>query len=122
MNVGRIGKRSAEGTVLVDGMKLRWHLHREPQWCTVDGWKGLSISVREDGGTGRELLLEYPYPSKGRKMRIDGKIYDVRPHPPLRPSISDRMIETAVRQAIDAGWDPTSRGKAFAFQLPQVAG
>lgn len=112
-------KRSTQGSVIIDGTKLLWAIHREPQWCTADGWKGLSISVRLEGDKGRELLLEYPFPKKGRRLRIDGKTYLVAPNPPVRPSISKKMIETGIAQAIAAGWDPTSRGRAFAFQASE---
>jgi hypothetical protein len=117
--MAQLRKRSAQGIVSVGGMKFRWAVHREPQWCTADGWKGLAISVRLEDGSGRELILEYPYPQKGRKLRIDGKTYLVAPNPPVRPSISKKMIEAGIGQAIEAGWNPMSRGKAFAIQATE---
>jgi hypothetical protein len=113
--MAKLGKRSAEGAVIVEGVKLRWNIHREPQWCTADGWKGLAIAVCLEGGKGRELILEYPFPKKGRRLRIDGKTYLVAPNPPVRPTISKQQIEVAMA----AGWNPTSRGKAFAFQVSE---
>ncbi|HET7086679.1 MAG TPA: hypothetical protein VFI23_18070 [Rhizomicrobium sp.] len=70
-------------------------------------------------GSGRELILEYPFPKKGRRLRIDGKTYLVAPNLPVRPPISKKMIEAGIAQALAAGWDPASRGKAFAFQTEE---
>ncbi len=118
--MAQLPKRSAQGVVIVDGMKLHWAVHREPQWCTADGWKGLSIAVRLENGKGRELILEYPYPQKGRRLRFDGKTFLVAPNPPVRPSISKKIIEAGIAQAMAAGWDPASRGKTFAFQASEI--
>jgi hypothetical protein len=117
--LAKLRKRSAEGSLVVEGYKLHWTVHREPQWSTADGWKGLSIAVQLEDGKGRELILEYPYPKKGRRLRIEGKTYLVAPNPPVRPAISAKTIEGAIVQAIAAGWKPASRGKAFAFQVPE---
>ena len=34
--------------IQIDDRCPSWRVHREPQWCTGDGWKGLSIAVRLD--------------------------------------------------------------------------
>jgi len=85
-------------------------LYREPQWTTEDGYKGHSIIVRVAEGTGRELLLEYPFPKK----KPNGI-----PHFPVRPKIVLKAVEADIRRAMAAGWNPTSRGKTFAFQVPE---
>jgi hypothetical protein len=102
-------KRSATGAVAVEGLKLQWTIHREPQWCTADGYKGISIAVQLVEGKGRELLLEYPF-----KMRLSG-MGDL----PQRPKIDAKAIEADIRAAIAAGWNPMSRGRPFAFQANQ---
>ena len=53
-------KRLIQAEVTIDGVKFVWTLHREQQWRTADGWKGISIQVTLDNGAFRELLLEYP--------------------------------------------------------------
>ena len=66
-------KRSIESTVTIDGISLIWHLHREQQWSTDDGWRGMAIHVRVAEGARRELHMEYP-PVKTQKngyTRID---------------------------------------------------
>lgn len=100
-------KRSVGGSIVIEGMDLLWHVHREPQWCTDDGWKGMSIAVCLADHKCRELLIEYPF-----KRRANG-MADF----PQRPNIIAKALETDIRTAMEAGWDPTSRGKVFAFQV-----
>ncbi|MEI9930418.1 MAG: hypothetical protein WDM89_07650 [Rhizomicrobium sp.] len=100
-------KRQLEGTICVDGAEYRWSVSREPQWCTADGYKGLSLSVRLASSSGRELLLEYPFAKGANGM---AKL-------PQRPKVNPKSVETGIRDATAAGWEPTSRGKAFAFQV-----
>jgi hypothetical protein len=101
-------KRASAGVVTIEGLELNWDIHREPQWCTADGWKGLSIAVRLAEGNGRELLIEYPI-----DRRADGRV-----HLPQRPKIDEKTLAAYIQMAVAAGWDPTSRGKTFAFQVP----
>ena len=98
-------KRTIEGAVTIDDVELCWNLTSEPQWSNSgDGYKGLCISVVVAGEARRELIIEYPYP-KGR---------DGRPLPvPQRPTVTAKLVEQAIWEALKAGWDPSSRGKAF---------
>jgi hypothetical protein len=100
-------KRSAEASVEVDGHSLIWTLEREAQWTTNDGGKGMAFSVRLADGNFRELLLEFPYPRWKPGGRQD------------KERIQPQRIVSAIRQAIDAGWDPQSRGRVFALQVPE---
>jgi|SRR5215469_11005659 len=103
-------KRSREGLLDLDGLSLCWRLLSEPQWTTEDGYKGLCISVRQDDSH-RELILEYPFPDKRCGFK------DMIPQLPQRPQISEKAIEANVRRAMRAGWNPSSRGKAFVLKL-----
>jgi len=104
-------KRTIEGTASIDGISLLWELVSEPQWSNSgDGYKGLCISVRVADEARRELVIAYPYP-KGR---------DGRPLPvPQRPTVTPTIVERSINQALQAGWDPASRGKAFVFYAPE---
>ena len=53
-------KRSIQAAVTIDGFPLVWHLHREQQETSTDGWKGVAIHVKVAEGVRRELFLEYP--------------------------------------------------------------
>ena len=100
-------KRTIEGETSIGDVPLLWELASEPQWSNSgDGYKGLCISVRVAGEARRELIIEYPYPTDR----------DGRPAPvPQRPDVTPKLVEASIRLAMDAGWDPTSRGKAFVF-------
>jgi len=101
-------KRTLEGTMTIDGEALAWELLSEPQWSNSgDGYIGMRIGVRAVDTARRELVIEYPYPTDRRGW----------PKPvPQRPKVSQPMVEQSVQQAIAAGWDPQSRGKAFVFR------
>ena len=102
-------KRTVEGNVEIDDISMTWTLVSEPQWSNSGGYKGMCVSVRVADQVSRELILEYPYPTdkSGRKLPV-----------PQRPPLVQSDVEVAVRQAIQEGWDPDSRGKAFMFRPP----
>lgn len=102
-------KRSLDGSIAVDGIRLSWRLLSEPQWTSEDGYRGLRLSVRTEDAAHRELILEYPMPKKTCSVGM--------PQLPQRPKFSEQAIETGVRQAMTAGWEPESRGKAFVFRI-----
>lgn len=97
-------KRDLAGLVEVDGVKYEWRLQREPQWCTVDGWRGMTVSLRQVDAQ-REAVLEFPMPARlmnGSPQR-------------QRPRINDEIAANGVRAAVSAGWEPSSRGKPVVF-------
>ncbi|MBS2026451.1 MAG: hypothetical protein JST54_00985 [Deltaproteobacteria bacterium] len=99
----RNAKRTLEGEVVVGDQRFSWRLHREPQWCTADGWRGMVIAVRQADGE-REALIEWPMPKEGSHTVPYRQ----------RPKIDTPRLQGGIRQALDAGWDPLSRGKPFA--------
>jgi hypothetical protein len=107
-------KRSVE--VEIDSFTLRWLVRSEPKWSTEDGYRGLSLTVQRNDGAFRELILEYPFPEK-RKMKIGEQTFLTTDSLPARSQISSKAVEADIRQAIAAGWDPASRGKAFVFKV-----
>lgn len=106
-------KRTINGTADLDGTALTWVLASEPSWSNSgDGYKGMCIAVRVVDAARRELIIEYPFPT--------GK--DGRPLPvPQRPPLSQAMVDTSIRAAVEAGWEPNSRGKPFVFHSPSVS-
>lgn len=105
-------KRTMDGLIAVNGNRLKWRLVSEPQWTTEDGLKGLCVSVQREDGRHRELILEYPFPKKTTSIGA--------PQLPQRPKFSVKTIEADVRNAMAAGWDPTSRGKSFVFRVAET--
>ena len=99
-------KRDLTGTVEVEAQSYDWELLREPQWCTADGWRGMTIAIRLAGGQ-REAVLEFPMP----KRLINGSPQR------QRPKMSDAVAVNGVRAALAAGWEPTSRGKPSIYMV-----
>lgn len=99
--------RDLAGTIEVDGLKYDWSVQREPQWCTVDGWKGMTVALRLRDAQ-REAILEFPMPST-RRSRLQPQL--------RRPQVNKRIIENGVQTALTAGWEPVSRGKPILFEV-----
>ena len=99
--------RDLAGTVEVDGVHFDWAVQREPQWCTVDGWKGMMIVLRQHDAQ-REAILEFPMPP-ARRSRLQPQL--------RRPQVNSRIIVNGVRAALAGGWNPISRGKPIVFEV-----
>ena len=99
--------RDLAGTIEVDGVRFDWIVQREPQWCTVDGWKGIAIALCQHDAQ-REAVLEFPMPS-ARRSKLQPQL--------RRPQVNSRIVENGIRAALAAGWKPTSRGKPVVFEV-----
>lgn len=108
-------KRSIGGELCIEGQAVIWRVHREQQWCMVDGWKGLSIEVQSANSARRSLFLEYPTV----KTQKQGWM---RTYPGVQTRIRSGKIEAHIRLALAAGWDPDSRGKPFVYQVNELPG
>ena len=95
-------KRELSGTLEIDGWPLRWTLKSEQVWHPHGEHLGLRLSVERSDKTHRELVPEYPFVDLGKTGR---------------PDINTDRIEGDIRQAMDAGWKPKSRGRPFIFVL-----
>jgi hypothetical protein len=99
--------RDLSGLINVDGQEYEWAVQREPQWCTADGWRGMTISLRLKNAQ-REAILEFPMPS-ARRSKLQPQL--------RRPQVNRRIVENGVRAAIAAGWEPASRGKPVILEV-----
>ena len=97
--------RGLGGTVEIDGSKYDWELQSEPQLSSGDGWKGMTVSLRQKDMP-REAVLEFPTPKRLLKGLPKG-----------RSHINDAIASRGVRAALSAGWDPASRGKTMVFMV-----
>ena len=107
-------KRNIQGTVTIDGQALVWRLHREQQWFTADGWKGVAFHVKVANGVRRELFLEFA-------PVLTAKTETMKDAPPRIP-IAPAKVEAGIREAIAAGWDPESRGQPHFYQSDELMG
>ena len=105
-------KRTIRAEFKIDGFTLIWHLHREQQLSTEDGWKGVAIHVCNSERVRKELHLEYPTvgTEKSGATRTE----------PVRRTILAARVEAHIREAMAAGWDPASRGKPFIYFVDEL--
>jgi hypothetical protein len=93
------------GIVEVDGHHYEWELRSEPQWSESEGWKGMTVALLRKQ-TQRSALLEFPPPKRLLKGMQRGRL-----------QISDAIVSRGIRAAVQAGWDPESRGKPVVFMV-----
>jgi hypothetical protein len=107
-------KRSIQAATTIDGFPLIWNLHREQQLSTADGWRGVAIHVKVAEGVRRELHLEYP---AVQTQKISYARADF-----LKQNISPTRVAAHIRRAMEAGYDPASRGKPFVYEVDELPG
>ncbi len=93
------------GVVEVDGLHYKWELRSEPQWGDAEGWRGMTVALLRKQ-TQREALLEFPAPKRLVKGLPRGRL-----------QISDALVSRGIRAALQAGWEPVSRGKPMVFAV-----
>jgi hypothetical protein len=112
-------KRDIGGTVTVDGVPMHWEVRSEPQWNTTDGDIGMRLTVQAVGvvttrnpdvpknKAHRELILEYAFEKRQKNTSRF----------PDRPKIEPEALIADIKLAIEAGFEPLSRGRPFVFAL-----
>ena len=99
-----------KGIVTVDDADFRWSVFRQPTWTTgrTQGATllGLAILVEPPEPSHRELLLEFD---------IDWSRHGSM-HQHQRFRLPDGRLIAAIQNALQAGYDPDSRGKRFIYE------
>lgn len=90
-------------TIEVDGVAYTW-AQRHGWVIWGKGLKAVSISVVLDAGRTRELILDFTIKVEDR-VPTDARLVGA--------------LESAIRSAQQAGWDPESRGRAFRYENPE---
>jgi hypothetical protein len=98
-------KGAVNTLVTIDGVDYAWS-YRHGWLVWGKGVKAISISVSLSPGRTRELILD-----------LTVKV-DVEDNTPSDLRVT-RALEAAVRDAMDAGWDPESRGRAFRHEIAE---
>jgi hypothetical protein len=95
------------GSVNVDSEEYSWEIHRQPTWVTSGGPRllGLALKVMPETPKTRKLILEFEI-SRGHR--------NMPQHQRFR--VPDIRIAQCIREALAAGYEPESRGKAFRFE------
>jgi hypothetical protein len=92
--------------VTVDGTSYAWS--RRHGWLVHGkGLKAISLSVALDPGRTRELILDLA-------LRVG-----VEEGPPSEERVL-RVLEEGIRAALEAGWNPDSRGRAFRYDMGET--
>ena len=111
-------KRGITGKLVINGVTLLWEVRSEPQ-RNDDGNIGMRLTVQAEGvvttrnpsvpknKAHRELILEYAFEKRQRKPSRF----------PDRPKIDPAALTADIRLAMEAGWEPLSRGRPFIFAL-----
>lgn len=113
MICGKLRRKAKRGgatasIVTVDDVDYAWaYRHGWVVWGK--GIEAISISVSLNPGRTRELILDFAVKVNDE----DGTPSDARVL---------RALQSAVRSARDAGWDPESRGRAFRYEIAATAG
>ena len=97
--------RDPSGTIEVEGETYAWEIRRQPRPVGGAVWEGMAVSLRHVDFK-REAIIKFPPP-----LRPNGRP-DVE-----KQRVNVDAVRNAVTAAIEAGWDPTSRGKAMVFDV-----
>jgi hypothetical protein len=98
------------GTVTVGKDEYEWSVHRQPRWTGDGVLLGWAILVKPTERSRRELVLQFA---------IAATRHGDMPQQP-RFQIANRRLIECIQNAMDAGWDPESRGKPFFFAAGAV--
>jgi hypothetical protein len=110
-------KRQLNGEFQCGETVLCWSLLREQQWSTEDGWRGPVVEVARKDGNYRHLLLQYPWKKMVTNLNLPDRQRWTRPDYQYAPSIREAKIKLDTETAMSAGWDCSSRGKPFVYDL-----
>jgi hypothetical protein len=97
---------AARTTITVDGTDYVWsYRHGWVVWGK--GIKAVSISVSLHPERTRELILDFTVKmNEGDATPSDARVL--------------HALAPAIRSALDAGWDPESRGRAFRHEIAET--
>lgn len=110
---GRLRKKTARAgaahtRVSVDGVEYAWsYRHGWVVWGK--GIKAMSISVSLHPARTRELIVDFT-------LRVNDQ-----GETPSEPRVLE-ALQAAIRSAMEAGWDPESRGRAFRYERAEPLG
>lgn len=104
-------KRALSGTFTIDEYELKWELRNEAQFTTDGGLKGVQILVEMVDGPHKQLILEFPY--NGHRITGITQLAE-------RQNVTEEGIIAGTKLAMEAGWNPVSRGKVFIFEVDEA--
>lgn len=97
-------KADAYQSIVIDGEEFRWELRHGWAHDTWVGLKGVSMSVWRVPHKTRELIIDLPYSVFGQQKAP-------------KPNVLLPILRREIPAAIEAGWDPDSRGRTFRYEV-----
>ncbi len=102
-----MSKVARTGTIQIEGMELTWEIkHLGGSSSMYENYRGLSVCVVLEKSKTKELVITYPFQDYWWAA------------PSSKTEFLNRL-STSIYEAIDAGWVPTKRGKAFIYAVPK---
>lgn len=103
-------KLNPEFEIEVDGETYVWRLQRTPHWSKDPTERhGMAIAVHHVEGK-REVVIEFP---PGEQPRYGA--------PQLKTEqVPKKLVATAIASALEAGWEPWSRGKPVIIAVDET--
>ena len=92
-------------SITIDGVEYSWEVRHGWVYDKDEGLKGVSVSVWRKPLRTRELILDLPYSFFGQQKAPKANA--------LLP-----VLREQIPVAMEAGWDPDSRGRTFRFHVP----
>jgi hypothetical protein len=103
--VGVTKKSTAADKIVIGEEEYFWRFRHGLVIVRGVGLKGISISVWRTPERTRELILDFPC-----------SLFEGNRSPGGKELLA--VLPPAIQAAIDAGWDPDSRGRTFRFNAP----
>lgn len=99
-----------KGLLRIEDVELQWSIQRFGGVSNnTDTYRGLAVSVSLEPGRTKELIIEFPFEE-----------YEYSP-PKSKAAFLDRLRHV-IHAAMEEGWNPAKRGKAFVYQPERETG
>lgn len=95
------------GAITIDGIEYGWNFKRGAR-ASYDGLTGHSLYVFVADGSGRDLILDFPYGELGTTDKYNDHAAVVA------------ALRECVPLALRAGWNPGKRGKPIRFDVSSL--
>lgn len=91
--------------ICVDHQTYRWTVRKQPTYCNVSFGESKTCAVESLNKGLCVLLIQFPWPRTESWMCVGGH------------SITPKLVEICIREALQQGWQPHRKGSAFKLLL-----
>lgn len=104
MTLARKGTRR----IIVGGVEFRWKVRHKPTYGQANGWTPLIFVAELAEHPGALLVVSLPYAHPGNWFVLP------------TVSVLPRTVASAIKLAMDRGWQPSRPGPAFKLSLDET--